>query len=198
MRQNLVSQGLLVAAFSLVLAAPALAQTQAPAAAAAATPASEAPPAPAPAPEDVASSDAIVAAVYAVISGDAGVPRDWDRFRSLFHPSGRLVPIGKPPEGPATLRTLTPDEYIARAEPALMRGFHEREIARRVDHFGGLTHVFSTYDSRHTVADPEPFARGINSIQLFDDGQRWWIVSIYWQSETPAFPLPADYLPPAT
>ena len=189
-------QGLLVAAFSLVLAAPALAQTPAPAASAA--PASQAAPTPAPAPGDVASSDAIVAAVYAVISGDAGVPRDWNRFRSLFHPSGRLMPIGAPVDGAATLRTLTPDEYIARAEPALMRGFHEREIARRVEHFGGLTHVFSTYDSRHTVADPEPFARGINSIQLFDDGQRWWIVSIYWQSETPAIPLPADYLPSAS
>lgn len=194
MRQDFVSQGLLVAAFSLVLAAPALAQTAAPA------PASQAAPTATPAPraDDVASSDAIVAALYAVISGDAGVQRDWDRFRSLFHPSGRLVPIGQPPEGPATLRTLTPDEYIARAEPALMRGFHEREIARRVEHFGGLSHVFSTYDSRHTVADPEPFARGVNSIQLFDDGQRWWIVSVYWQSETPAFPLPAAYLPPVS
>lgn len=187
-------QGLLVAAFSLVLAAPALT----PALAQTPAPASEAAPAPAPRAEDVASSDAIIAALYAVISGDAGVQRDWDRFRNLFHPSGRLVPIGQPAEGPATLRILTPDEYIARAEPFLMRGFHEREIARRVEQFGGLTHVFSTYDSRHTAADPEPFARGINSIQLFDDGQRWWIVSVYWQSETPAFPLPADYLPPAT
>ena len=32
-------------------------------------------------PADVASIDAIITAVYDVISGDAGVARDWDRFR---------------------------------------------------------------------------------------------------------------------
>lgn len=184
---------LLVAALGLALATPVLAQAPASAATGAAAQA-----APAPRPADVASSDAIVAALYQVISGDAGVPRDWNRFRSLFHPSGRLVPIGGPAEGPAVVRTLTPDDYIARAEPLLLQGFHEREIARRVEHFGRLTHVFSTYDSRRAATDTEPFARGVNSIQLFDDGQRWWIISVYWQSETPQFPLPAKYLPPAS
>lgn len=149
------------------------------------------------APADVASPEAIVAALYDVISGDAGVPRDWDRFRSLFHSSARLIPIGGPAGGPATLTPLTPDDYIARAEPFLMRGFHERETARRFERFGHMAHVFSTYDSRRAASDLQPFARGINSIQLFHDGARWWIVSVYWQGETPAIPLPAHYLPPA-
>jgi len=26
--------------------------------------------------------------------------------------------------------------------------------------------------------------RGIKSIQLFNDGKRWWIVNIYWTQET--------------
>jgi len=191
----------LLAAASLFLAAPAFAQTPAqtpspPAPAVAAAPSSEGQPAPRA--EDVASSEAIVAALYDVISGDAGVQRDWNRFRSLFHPSGRLVAIGAPAEGPAVLRVLTPDDYIARAEPGLLQGFHEREIARRVDQFGHLTHVFSTYDSRHAASDAQPFARGVNSIQLFDDGARWWVVSVYWQSETPQIPLPARYLPPVS
>ncbi|MFN3668414.1 MAG: hypothetical protein ACK4VY_03845 [Brevundimonas sp.] len=146
---------------------------------------------------DVATPEAIVAALYESISGDAGVARDWDRFRALFHPSARLMPIGGPAEGPATLTPLTPDEYIARAEPFLMRGFHERETARRLERFGHMAHVFSTYDSRRAAADPQPFARGINSIQLFHDGTRWWVVSVYWQGETPTLPIPADYLPPA-
>jgi hypothetical protein len=149
-------------------------------------------------PEDVASADAIIAALYASISGDAGVPRDWDRFRALFHPAARLSPIGGPAEGPAVVTFFTPEEYIARAEPGLMRGFHERETARRGETFGHLTHVFSTYDSRRFASDAEPFARGINSIQLLDDGQRWWVISIYWQAETPAIRLPAEYLPPAS
>jgi len=185
-------QYLLAAAVSLVLVAPAFGQALA-----------QTPPAPAAAPTppearagDVSSPEAIVTALYDVISGDAGVQRDWNRFRGLFHPSGRLVPIGGPAEGPAILRTLTPDEYIARAEPLLMKGFHEREIASRVEHFGHMVHVFSTYDSRHTASDDQPFTRGINSIQLFNDGTRWWIVSIYWQGETSQIPLPPQYLPP--
>lgn len=188
----------------LGLAAPAMAQAPAqtsnetpPIAQYAEPPATAAASTPVPNPEDVATSDAVVAALYASISGDAGVPRDWNRFRSLFHPSARLIPISTPAEGPSVLRILTPDEYIARAEPALMRGFHERETARRFEHFGHMAHVFSTYDSRHAAADATPFARGINSIQLFDDGQRWWILSVYWQSETPTLPLPPQYLPPA-
>ncbi|MGV8929247.1 MAG: hypothetical protein ACOH1E_05815 [Brevundimonas sp.] len=146
---------------------------------------------------DVATPEAIVTALYDVISGDADVPRDWDRFRALFHPSARLSPIGGPAGGPAVLTPMTPDDYIARAEPFLMRGFHEREIARRFERFGHMAHVFSTYDSRHAASDTEPFARGINSIQLFDDGTRWWIVSVYWQGETPTISLPAEYLPSA-
>ncbi len=146
---------------------------------------------------DVATPEAIVTALYDVISGDAGVPRDWDRFRTLFHPSARLTPIGGPAVGPMVLTPMSPDDYIARAEPFLMRGFHEREIARRFERFGHMAHVFSTYDSRRAASDPEPFTRGINSIQLFHDGTRWWIVSVYWQGETPTIPIPAKYLPPA-
>lgn len=161
------------------------------------------PPAPAPAPAsnpayapDVASMDAIVAALYASISGDAGVARDWDRFRNLFHPSAKLMPTGTDAQGQGNLRPLTPQDYVDRAGPSLVRdGFHEQEIARRTDRYGRIAHLFSTYEARRAATDPRPFMRGINSIQLFDDGTRWWIVSVYWQAETPALPLPADYLP---
>jgi hypothetical protein len=58
-------------------------------------------------------------------------------------------------------------------------GFYEKEIARRTEQFGNIAHVWSIYESRHNEDDPEPFMRGINSIQLFNDGKRWWIVNIY-------------------
>jgi hypothetical protein len=177
---------ILAAALAMVIAAPAAAQTP-----------TASPPVSTAAAADVATPEAIVAALYEVISGDSGVARDWDRFRALFHPTGRLMPIGGPAEGPATLTPLTPDEYITRAEPFLMRGFHEREIARRFERFGHMAHVFSTYDARLAASDPQPFTRGINSIQLFHDGTRWWIVSVYWQGETATAALPANYLPPA-
>jgi len=177
---------ILAAALALAFAAPAAAQTPA------------APPVSTAAAPDVATPEAIVAALYDVISGDAGVARDWDRFRSLFHPTARLMPSGMNREGVGVVRSITPDEYITRSEPLLMAdGFHEREIARRSERFGHIAHVWSTYESLHSLSDAQPFARGVNSIQLFHDGSRWWILSVYWQGETPASPIPADYLPPA-
>jgi hypothetical protein len=146
--------------------------------------------------EDVRSIDAILASLYGTISGPAG-PRDWDRLRGLCLPGARLIPCRRGAEGTATARVLTVEEFIKASEPALrQQGFFEREIHRHVEHFGGIAHFFSTYDSRHAAADAEPFARGINSIQLFHDGARWWIVTIFWDSERPDQPIPADYLPP--
>lgn len=145
--------------------------------------------------QDVASVDAIVAALYGVISGDSGVARDWDRFRSLFAPGARLIPVGQRQGGAAGARVLTPDEYVQASGPYLVsNGFHEREIARRSESYGQIVHAFSTYESRRRASDPQPFMRGINSIQLFNDGTRWWIATVMWWGETPATPLPARYL----
>ncbi len=147
-------------------------------------------------PADVASIDAILTAVYDVISGPAGQARDWDRFRGLFHPAARLIPTGRTAEGGRVARAMTPDEYVTRSAPLLERdGFFETEIARRTEQYGSIAHVFSTYESRRTLQDEKPFMRGINSFQLFHDGQRWWVVTIYWEGESPDRPIPAQYLP---
>jgi hypothetical protein len=143
----------------------------------------EAPPAD---PADVASLDAIINAAYDCISGPAGKKRDWDRERSLYYPGARLIPTAKPGanEGLAP-QILDVDGFIARVEAYFAEhGFFEKEIARHTEQFGHIAHVWSTYESRHNEDDPKPFIRGINSIQLFYDGNRWWIVSIYWQHET--------------
>jgi hypothetical protein len=148
-------------------------------------------------PADVASIDAILTALYDVISGPPGQARDWDRFRSLFAPGARLIPVGVPRDGSAARATvLTVDGYIERTAPLFeANGFHEIEVARTTEQFGHIAHVFSTYESRRDPRDAEPFARGINSIQLMHDGTRWWIVTIFWDSERPDQPIPARYLP---
>ena len=111
--------------------------------------------------------DAILASLYDVISGPAGAPRNWERFRSLFAPGARLVPLVTPQGATAELRTLTPDGYIERSAGTFAKsGFYEKEVARRVETFGGLTHVWSTYEARRAASDAEPFLSGINSIQL--------------------------------
>ena len=160
-----------------------------------AAPAAE-PPAPAPRPEDVATPEAIVAALYDVISGPKGQARDWNRFRSLFAPGARMIPSGKRPDGTQSYRVLTPEEYIARSEKLLVEdGFRESEVQRVVERFGPLVHVFSTYEGRRE-GDTKPFVRGINSIQVMHDGKRWWLLTVAWTPETPDQPLPAKYLPP--
>lgn len=147
-------------------------------------------------PKDVASLDAIMKAVYDVISGDAGQKRDWDRFRTLFHKDARLIPTGANPQTKVFGATaLSPDDYIKRAEPFFMKeGFYEAERARHVDIYGNIAQVFSTYEARHAKTDKTPFLRGINSFQLLNDGTRWWVVTIYWQAETPENQLPKKYL----
>ncbi len=152
-------------------------------------------PLPAAEPKDVDSIDAIIAALYASISGDAGVKRDWDRLRSLFVPHARLIPTGRRPDGSGAHRVMTPEGYIALNGAALENGgFHEREIGRRTERYGNVAHVFSAYDSKRRVDDAQPFMRGINSIQLWNDGKRWYVVSIFWQSETPDNPIPEDII----
>ena len=145
---------------------------------------------------DVATIDAIITALYASISGPANSPRDWDRFRSLFAPGARLIPMARPAGGTPVPRVITPDEYVERSGPMLTRyGFTEREIARRVDRFGLIAHVFSTYEGRFQAPDaPGTPPRGINSIQLAWDGTRWWVVTVFWDSERPEQPIPAEYL----
>lgn len=152
--------------------------------------------APAANPADVASPDAILAATYDVISGPAGQKRDWNRFLSLFAPDARLVPIVPSKEGGFHSAAMTPDQYVTHGDSYFARnGFYEHEVARRTELWGNILQVFSTYESRHNAADAAPFARGINSFQLFYDGKRWWIVTIMWQSEAPSTPLTPDFLP---
>ncbi len=149
-------------------------------------------------PADVESIDAIIVATYDVISGPPGKQRDWERERSLFYPGARLMPtatVAGRNNVELAPQILDVESYIARVEPLFAKsGFYETEIARRVESFGSIAHVWSTYESRRDPSDPEPFMRGINSIQLFNDGRRWWVLSIYWQHESTQQPLPKQYL----
>ncbi|MEO6596657.1 MAG: hypothetical protein ABIP94_18060 [Planctomycetota bacterium] len=177
---------------------PATPPTTAPTTTPAATSATPPTPAqPAAAPADVASVDAITAALYDVISGPAGQKRDWDRMRSLFHKEARLVPMLKARDGGGMRAVhLKVDDYVQRSGPMLeQNGFFEHEIARQVQTFGDFSHVWSTYESRKSKADAEPFLRGINSIQLVREQGRWFVLQILWEQEADAGPLPAKYLP---
>lgn len=133
--------------------------------------------------------DAILRAVYDVISGPAG-DRDWNRFRSLFIPEARLTSAQKQKDGSVFLADV--EGYVKGAGNYFKtHAFYESAISNQVQKFGNVAQVFSSYESRN-APNEKPFARGVNSIQLFNDGTRWWVVSILWDEETPANPLPPE------
>ncbi|RKH09362.1 nuclear transport factor 2 family protein [Corallococcus praedator] len=149
---------------------------------------------PAPKPEDVKSIDSLLKALYDVISGPGGTPRDWQRFRSLFYPGATLVPLVHSPTAPGLhARPFTPEEYIALATGASStQGFFEKETQRQSLGYGDLVQVMSTYEARGTPDGPV-IAKGVNSIQVFNDGQRWWVMHIVWLDEkTSGLKVPAD------
>jgi hypothetical protein len=184
--------GVVALALLMGISAIARAQTQAPQAAPA-VPQTTTPAPPLAQTQDVDSVEHILAAVYDVISGPAG-PRDWNRFQSLFFTGARLIPSWRDAKGNINSRDMSPEDYAKRAAPAFAKeGFYEVSIANRVESWDHMAEVWSTYESRHAKGE-KPFARGVNSFQLFFDGTRWWIVTIYWEDETPGHSLPEKYL----
>jgi hypothetical protein len=151
----------------------------------------------APRAEDVSSVDGIIKAFYEVISGPVGQPRQWARDRSLYIPGVRFVAIDVLTEGGSQIRADVMDHqtFVDRSNEFLVgRGFYEYEIHRVTRTFGNVTHVFSTYEGRQRMDGPVT-ERGINSLQLFFDGKRWWIASAVWDKERPGNPIPKEFLP---
>jgi hypothetical protein len=142
--------------------------------------------------QDVKSVDAIMATLYDVISGEAGTPRDWDRFKNLFTSDARLIPTGKNKEGKFNYRTMTPGEYVQMFTTRVTTGFFERELGRTTEAYGTIVHAFSTYETKEKQDGPVT-NRGINSIQLFFDGSRYYVMNIFWCAESLGFNLPEKY-----
>jgi hypothetical protein len=144
--------------------------------------------------EDVSSLDGLIAAYYDVISGPAGQPRQWSRDRTLYIPDIRFVSMAMGKDGKPVAHTMSHQQFVDASDPGLKDGFYEKEVHRETQRFGNIAHVFSTYESRQK-ADGPVIARGINSIEAFWDGKRWWIASAIWDEERPDNPVPAEYLP---
>ena len=149
-------------------------------------------------PADVESVDAVMTALYEVVNRPPGEPYDWDRMVTLFLPEARLVPNVEQTAG--DFMVLSPREFANwidgmtdPSDPA-DPGFQEEEIARRVDRFGDVAQVLSTYQKRYWGED-EILGRGINAINLVHNDGRWWVASIVWDEGVGAGPIPERYLP---
>jgi hypothetical protein len=147
----------------------------------------------APRPDDVGTLNGLIAAYYGVISGPAG-PRQWSRDRTLYIPDIRFVSMSMGKDGKPVAHTMSHQQFVDASDKGLQAGFYEQEVHRTTERFGNIAHVFSTYESR-VKADGPVIARGINSIEAFFDGKRWWIASAIWDEERPENPMPPEYLP---
>lgn len=146
--------------------------------------------------ENVLTIDTTINTLYKVISGEKGEKRDWNLFKFLFHPDAKLITSGKDTDRKFQIRYMKPDDYIKSSGKWMTdTGFIEKEMHRTVDAYGNIAHVFSTFQSFYSKTDEEPFMRGINSIQLLNDGKRWWIMTVFWDNETRWNPIPRNYLP---
>ena len=149
---------------------------------------------PSPRTEDVATLDGIIRAFYEVVSGPAGAPRQWHRDSTLYIPGVRFVAMDIRDRLPVA-NVMDHAQFVTDYNRLFVdSGFYEREIHRVTRHFGNLVHVFSTYENRTTEAGPVR-GRGVNSIQLFWDGRRWWIANATWEDERPDNPIPPEFLP---
>lgn len=131
---------------------------------------------------DVSTLDGILHASYDVLSGPAGKPRDWERYRTLFIDGARLLVVVAVAGEKPHVRQLSVEDYIRRVEPIFaVENFWERETSRQTEIVGRVAHVLSRYES---LRDPNgaAFEHGANSMQLFYDDSRWWVVSVMWNT----------------
>ena len=144
-------------------------------------------------PDRASSIDAVIRLLYESITFPAGMNPDMDLFRSLFDTEARFIRIT-----PEQIFEMSLEEFIGgflrRIESGEMRSFHESEIGRRTNTFGHIAQVFSTYQKGVNTQAQAEFGRGINCIQLFHDGLRWWISSILWEDENAETRIPDEYL----
>ena len=142
---------------------------------------------------DTTEIDEAIASLYETVSGPAGAERNWARDRNFQHPEARLIRTSVDDEGRPALKIMSSEGYVEETRDYFLQNdFHEVEVSRRLDVFGNVAHAWSTYEARHRPDDPKPFKRGINSIQLVNDGERWRILHVLWDNEREGNPLPEE------
>ena len=143
---------------------------------------------------DFKSIDALLATLYAIVSGPAGRSIDWDRERTMYHPTARLMRTGVEDDGRPWIKVMSVDDFKADTAPFFAENdFYEAEIARHVDSFGNIAQVRSVYEARRHPDDAEILKRGVNLVQLYNDGERWWVTSVIWDNERPGSTVPDEW-----
>lgn len=145
---------------------------------------------------NVSSIDSIVTSIYEVVSGKKGEERDWGLHRKIFHPEAKIITNYVNDQGRYQIHFNGVEEYVdTYREYFKNNNLHEVDVNRKVEIFGNMAHVLSTFESYNTPDESTPYKQGIASIQLYNDGERWWVLSMYYKNENEKDKIPTKYLP---
>ena len=154
-----------------------------------------------PAPQSAAASatcpptttlNELIKALDDAVSG----PGDKDRscLRQIMLPEARLTPIRKASDGRLEPRMLTVDDWIDAVARRGTTPLYERQVKVITETYGHFAHLWSTYEIRDTP-DGKATVTGINSVQAVNDGARWRVLSVLWEPDSTAGPIPEKYKP---
>ncbi|MEJ6473676.1 hypothetical protein [Pseudoalteromonas piscicida] len=139
-------------------------------------------------PKQAAQIETLISALYDTVSGRPEEIKDWHLLKQLFSPEAMITPVFHK-GGDVIAQPGSVDQFIALNKRLFKDvGFFEREVSQKIFKFGHMANVLSVYESRRS---PElaPYARGVNSFQLLNDGRRWCVLSVTWDSESEKHPL---------
>jgi len=137
--------------------------------------------------------DAVLESLYESISFNSGGRPDFDGLKSLFADGARLIRTDK-----ENITNMSVNDFIKSYEERINNGqikaFTEYELSRKVDEFGRIVQVFSTYGTKLETNDGVIIMRGINSIHLIEIENNWKVATILWYPEDEENKIPEEYL----
>jgi hypothetical protein len=139
---------------------------------------------------DAKTINGLINASYEVVSGEKGATRQWERDNYLHHPKAVYSYFDKQK---GRQRTMTLDEFHKETDDMVFNtAFYESEVNREIRVFGNIAQVWSTYETKLEKNGPVA-RRGINSIQLIYENNRWHIISWIFSGETEINRIPKTF-----
>ncbi len=131
---------------------------------------------------DQALIDQTITKVFEAICFEPGQPPNMPQLRDYFTEPGLLIDYNQ--EEPLILKV---DDFIAHFNQQWQAGnipsLEDREIHQETHIYGRVAHRFSFYEARFNKSDEQPFAQGVNSIQLIKIGDQWRVTSMAWNDD---------------
>ena len=143
---------------------------------------------------NVHTIDSIVSSIYQVVSGAKGEARDWALHKTIFHPEGQIISNYVNEKGEYQVLFLSVDEYMEKYKDYFKNmNLYEKDSNRVIEINNNMAHVFSTFESYKSPHDSIPYKIGTASIQLYNDGNRWYVLNMYYKNETKKDKVPKKY-----